>query len=151
LVKTVGTTPGVCAATDSITVAPGATVYYCYAVTNTGDITLGLHDLVDSELGTIFTGSSYSLTAGSSVDTVALGYSIPKVINATTTNTATWTAYNAGPVDTVEAQASATVTAAPVIPILGPVGLIGLIVLLALWALWSLGWKHRNRLPEPAS
>jgi len=127
------------------------TVYYCYAVTNTGDITLGLHDLVDSELGTIFTGSSYSLTAGSSVDTVALGYSIPKVINATTTNTATWTAYNAGPVDTVEAQASATVTAAPVIPILGPVGLIGLIVLLALWALWSLGWKHRNRLPEPAS
>ena len=30
LVKTVGTTPGVCAATTTITVAPGTTVYYCY-------------------------------------------------------------------------------------------------------------------------
>ena len=53
---------------------------------------------------------AYSLTPGSSIDTVAAGLSIPAVMNATTTNTATWTAFNAGPVDSTQAQASATVT-----------------------------------------
>ncbi len=94
---------------------PGATVYYCYSVTNTGDITLNLHDLADSELGTIFTGLSYALTPGSSVNTVAAGLSIPAVINATTVNTATWTAYNAGPIDLVSAINTATVFV-PVLP-----------------------------------
>ena len=109
LAKTVGTTPGVCAATSNITVAAGTTVYDCYTVANTGGTTLSLHDLVDDHLGTIFTGLNYVLTPGSSVNTVAAGLSIPAVINATTTNTAIWTAYNAGGVDQVNAQASATV------------------------------------------
>jgi len=110
LVKTVGTTDGVCATTSSISVTAGTTVYYCYEVTNTGNVTLNLHDLVDDRLGTIFTGLAYALTPGSSVNTVAAGLSIPAVISTTTTNTATWTAYNAGPVNVVTAQASATVT-----------------------------------------
>ena len=52
LAKTVGTTPGVCPTTSSISVAAGTTVYYCYEVTNTGDVTLNLHDLTDDVLGT---------------------------------------------------------------------------------------------------
>ncbi len=111
VVKTVGTTSGVCATTSSITVAPGTTVYYCYTVTNTGTVTLNLHNLVDDQLGTIFSGLNYALTPGSSVNTVAAGVSIPAVINTTTTNTATWTAFNTGQ-ETASAQASATVTVA---------------------------------------
>ena len=40
-------------------------------MTNTGDVTLNLHDLVDDQLGTIFSGLSYALAPGSSVNTVA--------------------------------------------------------------------------------
>ena len=109
LLETVGTTPGVCAATSNITVAPGTTVYYCYTVTNTGNVTLNLHDLTDTVLGTIFSGVNYALTPGSSANTVALGLSIPYVANATTTNTATWTAYNPEAASAT-ASASATVT-----------------------------------------
>ena len=92
--------------------AAGTTVYYCYEVTNTGDVTLNLHDLTDDVLGTIFTGLAYSLAPGASVNTVAAGLSIPYVVNSTTTNTGTWTAYNAGPVNLVTATASATVDVA---------------------------------------
>ena len=49
--KTVGTVPATCAATDSITVSTGTTVYYCYHVTNTGSVTLNYHELVDDDLG----------------------------------------------------------------------------------------------------
>jgi hypothetical protein len=106
IVKTVGTDPGVCGVDTSITVLAGTTVYYCYTVTNTGDVTLNLHDLSDDVLGTIFSGLAYALTPGSSVNTVAAGLSIPYVANAPTTNTATWTAYNqGGPSVTDEASA----------------------------------------------
>lgn len=104
LTKTVGTAEGVCAATDSITVAAGTTVYYCYTATNTGSTTLTTHDLVDDQLGTIFSGLNYSLTPGSVIDTVSAGLSIPAVINVTTMNTATWSA------DGASDSASATVT-----------------------------------------
>ena len=106
LAKTVGTTPGVCAATSNITVPEGTTVYYCYTVTNTGDTTLDLHDLSDDQLGTIFTGLAYALTPGSSVNTVQAGLSISAVMNTTTTNVGNWTAYNVA-----GAQATATATA----------------------------------------
>ena len=95
--KTVGVTPGVCAATDEISVVAGTDAYYCYEVTNTGNLTLYLHDLTDSELGNIFASLPYTLTPGSSVDTVAAGLTISATINATTVNTALWTAYNLGP------------------------------------------------------
>jgi uncharacterized repeat protein (TIGR01451 family) len=110
LTKTVGTDSSVCATTDEITVSSGTTVYYCYEVTNTGDLTLNLHDLVDDQLGTIFSGFNYALAPNSSVNTVAAGLSIPAVITATTINTATWTAYNAGPADVATASDTATVT-----------------------------------------
>ncbi len=59
--KTVGTTPGVCAAGDNVTVTAGTEVYYCYQVQNTGDVTLNFHDLVDSELGTLLDNFPYVL------------------------------------------------------------------------------------------
>ncbi|MBK8988770.1 MAG: proprotein convertase P-domain-containing protein [Chloroflexi bacterium] len=90
--KTVGTDPAVCANTSEINVLAGATVVYCYEVLNSGLTTLNLHDLVDSELGTILNGLSYALIPGASVFVTETA-----VINATTVNTATWTAYNAGP------------------------------------------------------
>ena len=106
--KTVGTVPGVCAATSTITVPMGTTVYYCYTVTNTGDVTLNSHTLVDDKLGTIFTNFAYALTPGSSVNTVAAGLSIPAVINVNTTNVATWTAAQSS---TGGLSATATATA----------------------------------------
>ncbi len=106
LQKTVGTDPNVCAATDTIDVLPGTDVYYCYEVTNTGGVTLTLHDLVDSELPSpIFSGLPFSLAVGSS------GFLTQTVnITQTTINTATWTAYNPGPTDVVTASDTATVT-----------------------------------------
>ncbi len=108
LVKTVGTDPGVCAPSSNITVPAGTEVYYCYTVTNTGDVTLNLHDLDDSELGNLFMGFPYALTPGSSVSTVDAGLTIPAIITMPTLNTATWTAYNAGGPE-VFAEASAFV------------------------------------------
>jgi hypothetical protein len=108
IVKTVGTDPAVCAAESNITVLAGTEVYYCYTVTNTGDVTLNLHDLDDDVLGTIFSGLNYALAPGSSVNTVAAGLSIPYVANAPVLNTATWTAYNTGGAS-VTAEASAFV------------------------------------------
>lgn len=112
LVKTVGTTPGVCASTTDITVDAGTVVYYCYEVTNTGNITLTLHDLDDSALGELMNGLGYALAPGASVDTVAAGLTVSATITTTTVNTATWTAYNVGPTDEATAVASATVTVA---------------------------------------
>lgn len=108
--KTVGTDPDVCALTDDITVAAGTVVYYCYTVENSGNVTLNLHDLTDSELGSLFTGLDYLLAPGDSVNTVAAGVTASATINATTVNTATWTAYNVGPVDVVSWTDAATVT-----------------------------------------
>jgi hypothetical protein len=89
LSKTVGTDPLACATTDAITVTVGTDVTYCYNVENTGAITLTLHDLVDTELGGILDNFPYMLAPGASAfltQTVT--------INATTVNTATWTAFN---------------------------------------------------------
>ncbi|MCA9977114.1 MAG: DUF11 domain-containing protein, partial [Anaerolineales bacterium] len=104
LTKTVGTNPHACATANSVAVIPGTAVTYCYEVTNTSPGTLGLHDLVDSELGTILNGYAYALEPGASVfvtNTVTL--------NASVINTATWTAYNAGPIHVATAEASASV------------------------------------------
>ncbi len=88
LVKTVGTTPGVCAATDNISVPAGTTVYYCYQVENTGDVTLNFHDLVDSELGALVSNLPYILAPGAFSPEVI----VPETINIDATNVATWTA-----------------------------------------------------------
>ena len=144
--KTVGTTPGVCAATSAITVPPGTTVYYCYTVTNTGSVALDLHTLVDDQLGTIFSGLNYALAPGSSVNTVAAGVTVSAVMNATTTNVATWTASIAGG-PSAQGTATATVTVLDQsvleIPTLSPAGLAGLVALLALAAFWLLRARRR--------
>ncbi len=93
ITKTVGTTPGVCATTSEITVTTGTTVYYCYAVQNTGNITLTDHYLLDSVLGSILSGFAYTLTPGSSVNTVAAGLTISQVVTQTVVNLAEWEAY----------------------------------------------------------
>ena len=87
LEKTVGTDSGTCASTDSIIVDVNSTVYYCYEVTNTGDITLTRHDLVDSELGVILADFPFTLVPGASAFITQSAS-----ITQTTVNTATWTA-----------------------------------------------------------
>jgi len=106
LVKTVGTDPGSCATTDHIMVSAGTAVTYCYEVTNTGIVSLTIHDLDDSELGSILSSFPYSLAPDASVfvtETVS--------VMTDTVNMAIWTAYNLpGPTDVVSATAVATVT-----------------------------------------
>jgi hypothetical protein len=111
LTKTVGTDSSVCATADSITVTPGTEVTYCYTVENTGDVTLNLHDLDDSELGSILAGLPYALTPGASVFITQT-----TTIMTTTVNSATWTAYNPGPSDLVQSSDTATVTVEAVTP-----------------------------------
>ncbi|MCL4267672.1 MAG: hypothetical protein KJ069_31155, partial [Anaerolineae bacterium] len=89
LTKTVGIDTAVCATTDAITVTVGTDVTYCFEVENTGDVTLNVHDLDDSELGTILSGFPYALAPGASAFITET-----TTLMATTINTATWTAYN---------------------------------------------------------
>ncbi|MFZ2487499.1 MAG: proprotein convertase P-domain-containing protein, partial [Anaerolineae bacterium] len=91
LTKTVGTTPGVCATTSKVTVPTGTTVYYCYQVENSGNVTMTVHSLVDDQLGTLLTNSPYVLPPGAVSDPFIVNASI----DITTTNTATWTAASA--------------------------------------------------------
>ncbi|MCA9972931.1 MAG: hypothetical protein KC425_22090, partial [Anaerolineales bacterium] len=110
--KTVGTDPSVCATTDTITVKGGTDAYYCYEVTNTGTVTVTMHDLDDDKLGNVFSSVAYDLAPGASIDTVALGLTISATINTTTTNTATWTGY----VGTYTAVATDTATVNTTVP-----------------------------------
>jgi hypothetical protein len=106
--KTVGTEAGVCASDSTLTVTGTTTVYYCYTVQNTGDITLPLHSLVDSDLGALLGPDfAYDLAPGASVDTVAAGVTISTSLSVTTTNVATWTAYVD---DSISAMATAEAT-----------------------------------------
>ena len=102
--KTVGLDPSVCAVDDAIDVFAGTDVYYCYAVQNTGTVTLTRHDLVDSEIGTILNNFQYDLGLGTGIFLTATAS-----IDVTTVNTATWTAYNPGNNDLVSGTDTATV------------------------------------------
>ncbi len=101
---TVGLDPSVCASTQTIFVPSGTEVAYCYQIKNSGDVTLTVHDLVDSELGTILSGFSFSLLPNSTV-----WLSQTAVITASTANSATWTAYNPGPTNSVSVLDGAAV------------------------------------------
>ena len=110
LVKTVGTASSICATTSEITVPAGTEVTYCYTVTNTGSLPLPTHDLTDSALGIILNGYNFTLPPGGNTRILQT-----TIINATTTNSATWTAYTNDNVST-SATASATVnTSGPVL------------------------------------
>jgi hypothetical protein len=89
LSKTVGTDPNLCATGSNISVPSGTDVTYCYEVTNTGDITLTVHELDDSELGPILTGFPYELVPGAS----AFLTQTTNIVTDTT-NIAIWTACN---------------------------------------------------------
>jgi hypothetical protein len=107
LAKTVGTDAEGCATSDVITVTVGTEVTYCYEVRNTGTISLNMHDLEDSELGTLLSDFAYDLGPGASVYVTET-----TTIEATTVNTATWTAYG-----TNDNVATATATASVLVPV----------------------------------
>lgn len=96
--KTVGLDPNVCAADSQLTVSSGGdTVYYCYRLLNTGDLTLSLHTVVDDKLGTVL-GPSFPFDFPPGAN----GYfTISVNITQTTLNSATWKAFNPGPTDVV--------------------------------------------------
>ncbi len=138
LAKTVGLDPHVCAATTVLDLPVGAEVTYCYEVTNTGNITLDLHDLVDSELGIILNDFPYALAPGA-----AAFLTQSATIDVTTVNTADWTA-----TDALGANAAASSTSATVnigqgpstleIPTASTLGLLALATLLCLVAVQRL-------------
>jgi hypothetical protein len=105
LAKTVGRDPGACATSDEVTVGAGEQVTYCYRVTNTGSVALGVHDLVDDHLGTLLDGLGFGLVPGASIFITETA-----VISLTTTNSAVWTAYNPGGIDLVDSQDTAVVS-----------------------------------------
>jgi hypothetical protein len=116
--KTVGTDPAVCAATDTISVPSGyggTDVYYCYEITNTGDVTLTFHTLTDSELGLLLGPDAvYDLGPGEVVNNLDLGLIVSATITQTTTNTGTWTITNdQGGQVIAEDSDTATVTVQP--------------------------------------
>lgn len=91
LTKTVGTDSGVCAVGDEVFVAPGTNVYYCFEIQNNSLVTFDMHELVDSELGTILNNFPYALSAGASGFVTAEYTAAVDVIN-----TATWTGLQEG-------------------------------------------------------
>jgi hypothetical protein len=109
LTKTVGLDNTTCATSNLLTVGqPSTEVYYCYTVTNTGNITFTNHDLDDDKLGSILSGFPFVLAPGDSTSI----FPVSATITSTITNVATWTAY----IDTAPgatATASATVTESP--------------------------------------
>ncbi len=116
LTKTVGTVPEECATTDSITVAAGTTVTYCYEVENTGSQSFTTHTLVDDQLGTLLDDFSLVLDPASS-----FSFTQAAQIMETTVNNATWTAV--GTPDNAAAGDSATVeVAVPAIDLFKTVG-----------------------------
>lgn len=132
LSKTVGTDPNSCAVTPNISVYPGTDVTYCYEVTNTGTVELTVHELDDSELGTILSGFAFTLAPGASAFITETTNIITDTVNV-----ATWTACNIdGPptltcfdgaaFDVVSATATANVTVIPFNPSIALTKTVGL-------------------------
>lgn len=154
LSHTVGTTPAVCATTSEITVTTGTDVYYCYTISNTGNITLTHHDLADSYLGTLFTDFRYDLGPGDSVSTVDAGVVATANITQTTVSNSTWDADLPG-LASGQATSTATVNVAVVTAVtlatLDSAGALppqGWGLLLAVGAVGALGlrqWLRRRR------
>jgi hypothetical protein len=110
LTKTVGTDPGSCATTTSISVDYGSTVYYCYTVVNTGNVTLTHHTVTDSILGTVL-GPDFVYTLVPSASAFITESYV--LMTNTVTNDALWTASISGTNTVATATASATVTGLP--------------------------------------
>jgi hypothetical protein len=74
-------------------------------------VTLGLHDVVDDQLGTVL-GPDFPAVVGPGTSAF---FTVSAPITADVVNTATWTAYNPGPVDVAAGTDMAEVTV--VIPV----------------------------------
>jgi len=105
--KTVSFASDACGAFKTIDIPANTEVTYCFEVTNSGTTTVTRHELVDNELGLLL-DEPYTLQPGGS-----LSFTATVVITTTTINTATWTAFNPGPTDTISATDTATVTVVP--------------------------------------
>jgi len=114
LAATVGTEADVCADTAEITTFSDAptTVYYCYTISNTGDVSVPLHGLSDDLFGVILRDFEYDLAPGASVDTVAAGVELAYEVSEPTVNAATWEGFS-GPRRMASAEASTSVTPVP--------------------------------------
>lgn len=113
--KTVGVDAEVCATTQTITITVGTAVTYCYTVTNTGQATLTLHSLVDSQFGDLL--HNYSLSLAPAASTFL---TVTAVITTSVTNTATWSSHSIGG-QLVTATDTAVVTAIPVYSLYLPI------------------------------
>lgn len=101
----VGTDPAICASSDRLTVSAGEEITYCYTVVNEGNVTLDRHHLADTNLGILLDDFPWPVQPGQQFT-----YTHTAALYATTTSTATWTAYNPGPINSVSASAAVTVT-----------------------------------------
>jgi hypothetical protein len=119
--KTVSAIPNLCTSSDEITVEAGNTVTYCYEVSNTGPLTLTLHNLEDSQLGTLLSGLHVELPPGDSATLVQSA-----TVTTTTVNTATWTAYNLDPSGGITNVVSATDMATVTVTTLPPTSTLAL-------------------------
>jgi hypothetical protein len=109
LTATVGASADTCATTTSIVAAEGQEVYFCYTITNTGEVTIPLHSLADEVSGVILRDFAFELEPGASINTVQAGVTISAVLEETTVNRAVWDGY-VGSTRVATAEASTTVT-----------------------------------------
>lgn len=117
LEKTVGTDPAVCAASDTVSVGYGDDVTYCYKVTNTGNVSLTAHSLVDDQLGTLLNNFNYTL------DPLASAFITSSTqLTASVVNSATWTASSISYTASASDIATVTVVVTPSISV-GPTDL----------------------------
>lgn len=115
LTETAGTDASTCGATNTLTVTAGSTVYYCYAIQNTGNITLADHSLTDDHLGQHVFAAEVAPNA--TLNTVNEGFIFSATVDVTTTNTVTWTARtNSYAAAQATAQATVYVTQPAVAP-----------------------------------
>ncbi|MBK8985250.1 MAG: carboxypeptidase regulatory-like domain-containing protein [Chloroflexi bacterium] len=95
-----------CGTANTLEVAPGSVVYYCYTVSNTGNVMLPTHTITDTVFGHIAT-FIYDLLPGASESVV-----YTQTITANTASTARWTASHAGLGMSAMAEDSVSVTLA---------------------------------------
>ncbi len=76
-----------CGAVGTMKVPVTTTINYCYSITNSGDVTLTTHSLIDDKLGTLLNNAAITLAPGA---THRVQFSQTLTVN--TTNIATWTA-----------------------------------------------------------
>jgi cytoskeletal protein RodZ len=93
-----------CGTADTLSVAPGSVVYYCYTVTNIGNIMLPNHTITDSVHGPM-TSFVYDLMPGMSESVI-----ISKTITADAVSTVQWMAEHPGMAMSAMAEDTVTVT-----------------------------------------